>query len=222
MWSLLRDVINTLYIDLPKRQQGIILELISRKHAKEQGHKHYYTGQPCKYGHISQRLTSTGHCGECTRLRHYSWYEKNKEQALSIIGKWQQKNKDVVNTGTRDWRKNNPQSAKETHKRYYTTHKETKLQFNKLWRERNKPLLQYYNSKRRAQIKRASVDWADIGKMIVIYEQSVSMSRETGIMYQVDHIVPLQHKLVCGLHWEGNLQILSKKENQHKGNQFIN
>ena len=42
------------------------MEIISRHDAHAQGLRHFYTGRACKYGHVSERYTSTGNCIQCT------------------------------------------------------------------------------------------------------------------------------------------------------------
>lgn len=42
----------------------------------------------------------------------------------------------------------------------------------------------------------------------------------TGVEWEVDHIVPLQSKLVCGLHNEFNLAVITKSENLTKRNYY--
>ena len=56
--------------------------------------------------------------------------------------------------------------------------------------------------------------------MRAIYQQAAQLTAETGIKHEVDHIVPLAGKLVSGLHWEGNLQILTKSANGAKWNKW--
>lgn len=52
-----------------------------------------------------------------------------------------------------------------------------------------------------------------------IYDESKAM-RKCGIKVHVDHIIPLRHKLVCGLTCPANLQIISTEEDLAKGNEF--
>ena len=39
--------------------------------------------------------------------------------------------------------------------------------------------------------------------------------------FEVDHIVPVKHSEVCGLHTPTNLQVLPRTENRRKRNQFL-
>jgi hypothetical protein len=42
----------------------------------------------------------------------------------------------------------------------------------------------------------------------------------TGVKWHVDHIVPIQSKLVCGFHAGYNIQVITAKENILKGNRY--
>jgi hypothetical protein len=54
-----------------------------------------------------------------------------------------------------------------------------------------------------------------------VYAFSARLTAETGIRHEVDHVIPLQGETVCGLHWEGNLQVLPKIDNIRKSNRLL-
>jgi hypothetical protein len=72
--------------------------------------------------------------------------------------------------------------------------------------------------KRMAAKKQAVPIWADFKTITKLYEEARNRAKATGIKHHVDHIVPLQSPIVCGLHCEANLQILTAFENQSKRN----
>ena len=41
--------------------------------AARMGMKEYYTGRPCKHGHIAERWAMNGACKECARIRSVNW-----------------------------------------------------------------------------------------------------------------------------------------------------
>jgi 5-methylcytosine-specific restriction endonuclease McrA len=66
--------------------------------------------------------------------------------------------------------------------------------------------------KRRCRIQTPC--WADLIKIKEVYSQAQKLG------LTVDHIIPLNGKLVCGLHVENNLQLLTRAENSAKLNKF--
>lgn len=52
-----------------------------RKEALEAGRNTYFTGRPCKRGHLSERFTSSWLCVECSREHHYHT-DRDKYRAM--------------------------------------------------------------------------------------------------------------------------------------------
>jgi hypothetical protein len=71
------------------------------------------------------------------------------------------------------------------------------------------------NAKRRGMQLNATPSWADHDEIKSMYQEALYHNME------VDHIVPLNNPKVCGLHWEGNLQLLSREDNRAKSNKLV-
>lgn len=51
----------------------------TRKECLAAGHSHYFTGKPCKYGHIAPR-TKKGGCNECQRIYFHEYKARDPEK----------------------------------------------------------------------------------------------------------------------------------------------
>lgn len=92
------------------------MEKISRKYALDSGIKYYFTGNPCKYGHISKRRASNCSCIECERERNKSaseykrdWYIRNAKITKERSAKRYAKNREALNEYAKRYSKDNIQ-----------------------------------------------------------------------------------------------------------------
>jgi hypothetical protein len=76
------------------------------------------------------------------------------------------------------------------------------------------------SAKRRAQELKAMPAWADREAILRVYREAKRRTEETGALHHVDHIVPLQSPIVCGLHIAINLRVITAEENLKKGNRM--
>ena len=53
-------------------------------------------------------------------------------------------------------------------------------------------------------------------------EVARSYSARTGVRHEVDHIIPIAGKNVCGLHVPWNLAVVTMAENRAKSNRVVN
>lgn len=68
------------------------------------------------------------------------------------------------------------------------------------------------NIKYYGQLALATPKWADQKGIKAWYDLAQKVGK------QVDHIVPINHPYVCGLHCEDNFQLLTPEQNLHKSN----
>lgn len=95
------------------------------------------------------------------------------------------------------------------------------LEQRKKYREDNPEKIRAHNGNRRAALRQAMPKWADRKLIADLYAEADRLGRATGRPYHVDHIIPLTHPLVCGLHVPANLQVIPGVENMRKRNLFV-
>lgn len=86
-----------------------------------------------------------------------------------------------------------------------------------------KAIKREWSRRRNMTLKQATPNWlSEFDKLFIkeIYHLAVLRSEALGIEFDVDHIVPLHGKTVCGLHVPSNLQLLPRSQNITKKNHF--
>lgn len=170
----------------------------SRAMAKATGSTYYYTGKPCKYQHIAKRLTSSGECSECFKVRSTSPARKGRMREYHKVYQ-------VQKAG----------ALREYRKTRRPKHIMTEEQLQRKVR---------HNARYRAARTQSVPSWYGEWDEFVMLE-AIALAAEraecTGIAWHVDHMLPLKAKEVCGLHCAGNIQVLPATLNTHKCNRLL-
>jgi len=89
--------------------------------ARAAGEKYYFTGKPCKRGHLAKRLTATSNCVECFAITNKQWISENKERSISNKKAWRNNNQARVAALHSQWVKDNPDRMRQHYKNYRRT-----------------------------------------------------------------------------------------------------
>lgn len=186
----------------------------TRAEAKATGATHYFTGEPCKHGHIAPRKTK-GVCIECAKAE---WKVSNKKR-VEYFAEYNQSDagraaKEAYYARNRDAVIARAQARPTEEKRAY----------RQKWKDNNIEQVLADNKARRRKHREATPPWltkqekADIRQL---YQSAITMTKTTGEQYVVDHIIPLRGESVCGLHVPWNLRVITQVQNLEKSNKLI-
>jgi hypothetical protein len=142
-------------------------------------------------------------CKACHKLALKSWAGRNREKLMSASKRWRNRNPDKVRAGLAAWAEKN---------------RERKSELQSQYAKRHPHKINALIAKRKAAKLQATPLWANDTEIRRQYELAKRLWAETGVEHHVDHIVPLQSALVCGLHVESNLQVLTAFDNLSKNN----
>ena len=74
---------------------------------------------------------------------------------------------------------------------------------------------------RAARMRRATPSWADRSVIAEFYNLARQLTAKTGVRHEVDHMIPLWGRSVCGLHVETNLQVVPHYVNERKSRKLL-
>ena len=118
-----------------------------RQKAKDAGLKHYFTGLPCRNGHIDKRQASDGTCMACSREKSSKWALLNRDKYLE--------HKTIANN----------------------KRKQKNQLYARNWRASNADKKNAQEAKRRADKLQRTPSWADFEEIIMFYEVAEVLSR---------------------------------------------
>lgn len=151
------------------------------------------------------------HCRTC-KLE----YQRNNPRRVEVTAKYRNANKAICNQRTMESVRKNREYYNSKARDRVAAHKEHVLALRRSWYAKNSAADIERVRRRAGRIKGANLSLAEQAEVNGLYRFCSIFSG-----YEVDHIVPLNGKLVSGLHVPRNLQVLPVFENRSKGNKFF-
>jgi len=186
---------------------------MNRQDAIKKGEMFYFTGVPCKRGHIAPRRTANSTCEECAKLLWSTmgkyvakWNTDNKGRKAEWWKKYYIANHESRLVKCREYRLKNPEKGALNQARWNAANTA----------RRNTLTAEY----RTGKDKRTPI-WLtedDHWMMEQAYDLAALRTKMLGFPWHVDHVIPLRGRRVSGLHTPLNLQVIPAVENLKKGN----
>ena len=142
------------------------------------------------------------------------WYVSNRDRILARQKALRSQKKDVIRSRNADYVLRNIAKVKAARDAW----REANPDANRIWARKNRDKRCASTNKRKAAIRNAIPGWANHFFIDEAYSLASLRTKVFGFKWHVDHVIPLQSKLVCGLHVENNLRVIPGTENMKKYN----
>jgi len=192
----------------------------TRDEALERGLNRYFTGEPCKKGHVAARIAKGNCCAECAKLRVQKWRDANPAQMAEIARDWARANPEKVKANRQRCRASNLEKVKERERKHSADHRRANLE-----KERER-LRQYWRDnpeKMRANTARRRARWLGAEGFHTPQDLKAIRLAQLGCCAacgaslrgrgHIDHIKPLSQG---GTNWPSNIQYLCRNCNLRK------
>ena len=153
------------------------------------------------------------------KAREKLYHEKNKDKIRQKKKEYREKNRDATLTKKKEHYRANREAILIQSRVYREVNKETIAEKRSAYQKANRHIGNATNARRKALKRHATPAWADKEAIDSLY-LIAAINRERGLDLHVDHIVPLQSNIVCGLHCEANLKLMLASDNIRKNNRY--
>lgn len=160
---------------------------------------------------------------ESQKKRAADWAAANQDRKRATDRAWKEKNEETIRVRSKAFRTANAEELKRRKREHYRANREAMREKCRIWRKANHGKVIASAAARKRRIRQAMPKWLSKDQRREIrqyYENAVYANEALGAVYHVDHIIPITHPLVCGLHVPWNLQLLTAEENVEKSNRF--
>lgn len=193
------------------------MKIISRDEAISQGLKYYFTGKPCKSGHVASRLVSARRCCECNKEYQSEYqkqntdrineqrrgrYDKNKAAICEQAKNHYNKNKGKIAKRIKEYQKLNRDKILEQKKDYLSRNRDVILEQRKEYYEKNKSKIAGRHKEYRKQNPVPTFIRSSLKRIINNWKNG-RKKKEDLVGYTFEQLKQrLEFQFKCGMSWE--------------------
>lgn len=189
---------------------------IERTEAFKNGKTRFFTGKPCRNGHVCERRTCDGKCVDCKDAILNRWIASHRERSNELKQRYADRNAEKIKLWQLEYRKNNPEKLASKRRAEYPKWKEYFLKYGRKWRKKNRTKFNARTRKyfaenvnarlalnMRGRIYKAIIGEAKSASTVALLGCSIDafkihlsffftegMSFENYGKWQVDHVIP--------------------------------